>query len=238
LVVLFFTLRAVRKYARDTEEIKAAALEQAEALQKPCLVVVSLPDVSDKQDLEELHYEELPARILFRNIGGGAALSPIAAVRDAESGRNLLEEVLLSVAPGGEREMTWRSPGALPKKAEIRATYQSMSGKRYETVVPVEKGMVGPIEFRRVGALLLLGTFLLAGCTTRLTPQAEAVRVTRKKEDVAACKSLGFVEAHPPYSTPSDAMNEMRNKVAILGGNVLFVTNYSMKATGVAYSCE
>jgi len=62
--------------------------------------------------------------------------------------------------------------------------------------------------------------------------------VTRKAEDVAACKSLGFVEAHPPYSTPNDAMNEMRNKVAILGGNVLFVTNYGMKATGVAYSCD
>jgi hypothetical protein len=33
-------------------------------------------------------------------------------------------------------------------------------------------------------------------------------------------------------------MNEMRNKVAILGGNVLFVTNYGMKATGVAYLCD
>jgi hypothetical protein len=90
----------------------------------------------------------------------------------------------------------------------------------------------------RAVALLLLGAIVLPSCTTRLTPQAETVRVTRKKEDVAACKSLGFVEAHPPYSTPSDAMNEMRNKVAILGGNVLFVTNYSMKATGVAYLCD
>jgi len=30
----------------------------------------------------------------------------------------------------------------------------------------------------------------------------------------------------------------MKNKTAILGGNVLFITNYSMKAIGVAYSCE
>jgi len=49
---------------------------------------------------------------------------------------------------------------------------------------------------------------------------------------------LGFVEAKPPYSTPNDARNEMKNKTAILGGNVLFVTNYSMKAAGVAYACE
>lgn len=63
------------------------------------------------------------------------------------------------------------------------------------------------------------------------------MRVTTKAADVAGCKSLSFVEAHPPYSTPNDAKNEMKNKTAILGGNVLFITNYSMKATGVAYLC-
>jgi hypothetical protein len=87
-------------------------------------------------------------------------------------------------------------------------------------------------------ALLVLLTAFAVGCTTRLIPQAENVRVTNKAEDVAACKSLGFVDARPPYSTPNDAKNEMRNKVAILGGNVLFITNYGMKATGVAYLCE
>lgn len=89
---------------------------------------------------------------------------------------------------------------------------------------------------RRVVFCLL--SAVLTGCTTRLTPEAERVRVTRRSQDVTACKSVGFVEAHPPYSTPNDAMNEMKNKTAILGGNVLFVTNYSMKATGVAYLCE
>jgi len=74
-------------------------------------------------------------------------------------------------------------------------------------------------------------------CTTRLIPEAKKVKVTRESKDVAGCKSLGFVDAHPPYSTPNDAMNEMKNKTAILGGNVLFVTNYSLKATGVAYLC-
>ncbi len=63
------------------------------------------------------------------------------------------------------------------------------------------------------------------------------MRVTRKREEVAGCKSLGFVDARPAFSTPNDAKNEMINKVAILGGNVLFITNYSMKATGVAYLC-
>jgi hypothetical protein len=84
----------------------------------------------------------------------------------------------------------------------------------------------------------LIVAIALSACTTRLTPEGERVKVTRESADVAGCKSLGFVEAHPPYSTPDDAMNEMRDKTGILGGNVLFVTNYSMKATGVAYLCE
>lgn len=92
------------------------------------------------------------------------------------------------------------------------------------------------MKVRLVSALLTV--LCLAGCTTRLIPGAEDVRVTRKREDVVGCKSLGFVDARPPFSTPNDAKNEMTNKVAILGGNVLFITNYSMKATGVAYLCE
>lgn len=90
---------------------------------------------------------------------------------------------------------------------------------------------------RRPLAAVAIALVSLA-CTTRLIPQAEKVKVTRESKDVAGCKSLGFVDAHPPYSTPNDAMNEMKNKTAILGGNVLFVTSYSMKATGVAYVCD
>jgi hypothetical protein len=83
-----------------------------------------------------------------------------------------------------------------------------------------------------------LSLLILAGCATSLIPGAEKIKVTRDRSFVTDCKSLGFVEAKPPFSTPNDARNEMKNKTAILGGNVLFITNYSMKATGVAYSCE
>lgn len=54
---------------------------------------------------------------------------------------------------------------------------------------------------------------------------------------MAACKPLGFVEA-PDAMTVKDVTNEMRNKTAILGGNVLLVTHLAIKATGVAYLCE
>ena len=89
-----------------------------------------------------------------------------------------------------------------------------------------------------VGAAILATALTLKCSTTTLTPEAEHVRVTKDKADVAACKSVGFVEAQPPFAMPDDAMNEMKNKTAILGGNVLFVTSYSMKATGVAYLCD
>jgi hypothetical protein len=88
----------------------------------------------------------------------------------------------------------------------------------------------------RATAFAIIG--LLAGCTTRLIPGAENVKVTTDQQLVTTCKSLGFVDAKPPFSTPNDARNEMKNKVALLGGNVLFITNYSLKATGVAYSCD
>ena len=49
-----------------------------------------------------------------------------------------------------------------------------------------------------IGLLVLLAAL---GCTTSLTPEAEKVRVTRESNDVAGCKSLGFVDAQRPYST-------------------------------------
>mgnify|MGYP001791297128 CR=1 FL=1 len=90
------------------------------------------------------------------------------------------------------------------------------------------------MRLRALSASLLM----VVACTTALIPGAEKIKVTRDQSLVSDCKSLGFVEAKPPFSTPNDARNEMKNKTAILGGNVLFVTNYALKATGVAYSCE
>ena len=83
-------------------------------------------------------------------------------------------------------------------------------------------------------ALVIL--LLVSACATRLVPGAEYVKMTTDQKLVTSCKSLGFVEAEPPFSTPNDARNEMRYKAATLGGNVLFVTNNTLRA--MAYSCE
>lgn len=77
---------------------------------------------------------------------------------------------------------------------------------------------------------------LVSACTTPLVPGGESVKVTTDQKLVTSCRSLGFVEAEPPFSTPGDARDVMKNKAALLGGNMLFVTKDSLKA--MAYSCD
>ena len=80
---------------------------------------------------------------------------------------------------------------------------------------------------------------LFAACET-LAPDARAVRVASSDADVAGCTMLGTVTSEPPYVGPSDAMTQLKNNTAALGGNVLYLT--STGATkgrrGVAYRCE
>jgi hypothetical protein len=83
---------------------------------------------------------------------------------------------------------------------------------------------------------MIFVTLLLNGCVT-LAPEAASLKVTRDAADVKGCKILGSVEAHPPYVGQQDGMNQLRNKAAGLGGNVLFVTSYNVTATGMAYRC-
>lgn len=86
------------------------------------------------------------------------------------------------------------------------------------------------------GAILFAALALgIAGCVT-LAPEAASLKVTRNAGDAEGCKIVGAVEAHPPYVGPNDGVNQMRNRAAVLGGNVLFVTSYNnVTATGVSY---
>jgi hypothetical protein len=77
----------------------------------------------------------------------------------------------------------------------------------------------------------------LVTCSTALIPAARGVKTTRDERLVAACTSLGIVRADVPYATPGDGRNEMKNKTAASGGNVLLVTS-DTRAEGVQYSCD
>jgi hypothetical protein len=84
---------------------------------------------------------------------------------------------------------------------------------------------------------ILVAFAMLSGCVT-LAPEAEKVKIAKSAADVAGCRVLGAVEAHPPFAGPNDGMNQLKNKVAGLGGNALFVTSYNLSATGMAYQCD
>lgn len=77
---------------------------------------------------------------------------------------------------------------------------------------------------------------VLVGCVS-LAPEAQAVLVTKSAGDVEGCTVVGTVEAHPPYVGPNDATNQLKNQVAGLGGNALFITSSALTATGMAYRC-
>ena len=89
---------------------------------------------------------------------------------------------------------------------------------------------------RNLLAAALLLAVLLAACVS-LAPEAKLVKVTKNPADVSGCRILGTVESSPPYVGPKDGMHQMQNKVAGLGGNVLFVTSYNVTGTGMAYRC-
>jgi hypothetical protein len=49
---------------------------------------------------------------------------------------------------------------------------------------------------------------------------------------------LGRVAGQAPYDGPQDAINQMRDQVIGLGGDVLLVTSEFITKTGVAYRCR
>jgi len=89
-----------------------------------------------------------------------------------------------------------------------------------------------------VNRIVVLAITLLAGCTTSLARQAEKITTTRNGEDVAQCKILGTVEAHPPYVWPGDDLKQLKNKAAPLGADTVFVTGRFSTVVGVAYDCS
>lgn len=91
--------------------------------------------------------------------------------------------------------------------------------------------------------------FILAGCTTTLTPQGSMVRSLNSSDDLSKCEFRGVITAKSPEFalTPAQeteyVMNDARNKVAAIGGTYMkILTNQHGLFTGAsinaeAYSC-
>ena len=77
----------------------------------------------------------------------------------------------------------------------------------------------------------------LTGCRSLSSLKGEQVRTTKHETDIVDCKALGTVSQSPPYVGPNGAENGLRNKAAVLGGDVV-LTSYGIgSATGKVYDC-
>lgn len=91
----------------------------------------------------------------------------------------------------------------------------------------------------------------LAGCvTTKLTPEAEKVRVTINLDAVKGCKLLGNVDASDrmnggmvgQMAAEENANRRLRNKAAEMGANTVLMVNSTTGTSGSraraeAYAC-
>jgi hypothetical protein len=65
------------------------------------------------------------------------------------------------------------------------------------------------------------------------------VRITRDAADVERCKHIGAVQSVPPYATPGEDMEQIRDRsVAIGADTVLLNTSRKASVSGVAYRCR
>jgi hypothetical protein len=89
----------------------------------------------------------------------------------------------------------------------------------------------------RWGPVGVAACALATGCSTvSLAPGADQVAVTRNAADVAACTSLGKIQASSPMLTDPDAERQLQNQTFNLGGNVLLFDS-SLQRSGAAYHC-
>jgi uncharacterized protein YbjQ (UPF0145 family) len=75
--------------------------------------------------------------------------------------------------------------------------------------------------------LVLMSIFLVLGCATQLTPEGSSVRLV---SDNAECDFVGTVSGSNSMgsSTAHDAdgaMNDLRNKAAVMGANAVKIIN-------------
>ncbi len=133
LIVLYLTLRWLKKYTKETTRLADAAVEE---MSRPCVQVHAETDQSDEAILEgqaasisSVHY------LAFRNVGTGTALnfkfsgetsSPKAQMTDGPA-----------LAPG--QVFTSNFPrNALSDPATVIAEFETLSGAKYRTETLIE----------------------------------------------------------------------------------------------------
>ncbi len=97
---------------------------------------------------------------------------------------------------------------------------------------------------------LIFASILVSGCATHLSSKGASVRITSHFEEVKGCKYLGQVVSSSHWGGSlatgvafDSAMNQLKNKAAAMGANVLLTQSLSntmggTRMIGDAYSCQ
>jgi len=127
----------------------------------------------------------------------------------------------------------WSSSGRRPRSHAVAeaAVYSKRPRSDHN---PISEELMKEFRWEPV---VVAACALAAGCSTvSLAPGADQVRVTSKAADVAACTSVGSVQAASSMLTDPDAERQMQNQTLTLGGNVLLFSS-PLHRSGTAYHC-
>ena len=87
------------------------------------------------------------------------------------------------------------------------------------------------------GLGVLLIVFSAARCTS-LSLKAKNVQLTDADSDVTDCKFLGDIQVSGSVQVPGQGQNELRNKAAAMGADVVLYRSPIVGSTsGKAYNC-
>lgn len=146
----------------------AATVEQAEAAQKPCIVLRSA--LRDPQDavLEagglrgDLILEAVGGQAAMRNIGTGPAVNIFYVFEKVDDvGAAIRSEGSVPTLSPEQTVAAHVSHSIFPAhRIECAVTYESLSKRKYETRQSVNNLVLGEFRFRRLGSLLRLTGFI------------------------------------------------------------------------------
>jgi len=150
LGVLYYTLRALLKYTRETKRLADAAVEQ---MPRPYLTIVQVADPSDRALIEGAAVSVLGVpTVQFRNAGTAHAVNIRYRIGAARAGPVDLREAPTGppLAPGEAFDSGY-GRNALSDPALVVAEYESLGGARYRTrLVVEERHWVKNVHFQRL----------------------------------------------------------------------------------------
>jgi hypothetical protein len=156
MLLAILTLLAVLWYAWEARRSANAGIEQSEALQKPCIVILQPPDTSEDAVLEEMTSSVLgEPNVRIKNIGYGPATNIRFRFRALSKASGPLEmQTAPQAAPlahGDVADTNYPVTALDPSRQELVIDYASLSGTRYRTRAVIEdRRWVRDFQFSKI----------------------------------------------------------------------------------------